>query len=287
MYRISVKRQGLVSEFMHTEIEVGSVIEAKLPDGGFYLDENSRRPVVMLSAGIGITPMIAMARHIIYEGLRTRFMRTVYFVHGARTLEERAFDQELEELVKVSGGALRVIHTLSRPEPRARLGQDYVVEGRLSIDALQKVLPFDDDDFYLCGPASFMQQLYGQLKKMRIQDDRIFAEAFGPASLQRETKAGAAELPPASTAPVKVIFAKSGNEAAWQPGGGSLLELAEIRGLSPEFSCRSGTCGSCRTHLAGGTTTYRSEPGAPHSDTEVLICQAIPAQGSEQIVLEA
>lgn len=287
VYRISVKRQGPVSDFMHAEVEVGSVIEARLPDGGFHLDESSRRPVVMLSAGIGITPMMAMVRHIVYEGLRTRFMRTVYFVHGARTLKERAFDQELEELVKVSGGALRVIHALSRPEPPARQGQDYVVEGHVGIDSLRKVLPFDDYDFYLCGPSAFMQQLYDQLKKMRIQDDRIFAEAFGPASLQRDAQGSAARLPPASEAPVKVIFAKSRKEAAWQPGGESLLELAEIQGLSPEFSCRSGTCGSCRTHLAGGAVTYESEPGAPHSNTDVLICQAVPAQGSDQIVLEA
>jgi uncharacterized protein len=286
VYRISVKREGSVSDFLHTAIEVGSVIEAKLPDGGFHLDESSRRPVVMLSAGIGITPMMAMARHIVYEGLRTRFMRTVYFIHGARTLAERAFDQELEELAKVSGGALRVIHALSRPEPAARQGQDYALAGRVSIDALREALPFDDYDFYLCGPSAFMQQLYDQLKKIRIHDDRIFAEAFGPASLQREMQGGAAALPPASTCPVKVIFAKSAKEATWQPGGEPLLELAEIRGLSPEFSCRSGTCGSCRTHLAGGAVTYGSEPGAPHSDTEVLICQAVPAHDSNQIVLE-
>lgn len=286
VYRISVKRDGAVSDFLHAAVEVGSVIEAKLPDGGFHLDESSRRPVVMLSAGIGITPMLAMVRHIVYEGLRTRFMRTVYFVHGARTLKERAFGQELEELVKVSGGALRVIHALSRPEPSARQGHDYVVEGRVSIDALRKVLPFDDYDFYLCGPSTFMQQLYDQLKKMRVQDDRIFAEAFGPASLQREMQGSVVTLPPASTSPVKVIFAKSAKEATWQPGGESLLELAEVHGLSPEFSCRSGTCGSCRTHLAGGAVTYGSEPGAPHSDADVLICQAVPAQGSDQIVLE-
>lgn len=288
VYRISVKRQGIVSEFIHARLEEGSILEVRAPDGSFVLDETSRRPVVMLSAGVGITPMVAMARHIIYEGMRTRFMRQVYFFHGSRRGQDVVFEKELNELERVSNGALKIFRALSQPEPDMQLGHDYTIQGQLTIEALKKLLPFDDYDFYLCGPAAFMQDMYGQLRALHVADERIFAEAFGPASMVRDKVPASVtkEMHPPSPEQVKVFFAQSGKEAIWQPNSGSLLELAEIRGLAPEFSCRSGTCGSCRTHLTAGSVTYAAEPTAPHSASEVLICQALPAANSERLILE-
>lgn len=288
VYRISVKRQGAASEFIHSHVEEGSVLEVRAPDGSFVLDETSRRPIVMVSAGVGITPMIAMTRHLVYEGLRTRFMRQVYFFHGSRRGQDVVFEKELRELERVSNGALKVVRALTQPEPELQPGRDYAIRGQLSVEALKKTLPFDDYDFYLCGPAAFMQDIYTQLRGLHVADDRIFAEAFGPASLVRDRTAAspAEEMDPPSSVPVKVVFARSGKEATWQPDGGSLLELAEIRGLAPEFSCRSGTCGSCRTHLAGGAVTYPAKPQATHSASEVLICQGRPAAGTGPIVLD-
>lgn len=288
VYRISVKRQGAASEFMHAGLREGSIVEVRAPDGSFTLDETSRRPVVMLSAGIGITPMVAMARHLVYEGLRTRVMRPVYLFHGSRHGRDRVFDQELRELERVSNGALKVFRALSQAEPALKLGRDYQVQGQLTVEALKKVLPFDDFDFYVCGPTGFMQAIYTELRSLRIADERIFAEAFGPAGLVRD-RAGAVsvkQMEPASSVPIRVIFAQSAKEATWQPRRGSLLELAESRGLAPEFSCRSGTCGSCRSRLTGGTVTYSSEPAAPHSASDVLICRGLPATGTDPIVLE-
>ncbi len=134
---------------------------------------------------------------------------------------------------------------------------------------LARVLPFGDYDFYLCGPAAFTQALYDGLRDLNVADDRIHAETFGPSSLVRSipADAGAAALPPASTEPVPVAFLNSSKEARWTPDAGTLLELAEARGLSPEFSCRTGTCGTCRTKLLKGAAPTRRRPPLPTRPT--------------------
>ena len=227
--------------------------------------------------------MLAMLRHVVYEGLRTRRMRRTWFLHSAHTAAERPFDTELAALGKLGNGAIQVIRTLSQPESSAVKGVDYDYQGRLSADLLQAVLPFGDFDFYLCGPRAFTQDLYDGLRALRVPDDRIHAEAFGPSTLKRSSDPGQAAmvttLAPPSADPVQVVFAKSGKEARWLPGIGTLLELAEARGLTPEFSCRGGSCGTCRTPVLSGEFTYRVPPTAPVGAGESLICCATPAAG--------
>jgi hypothetical protein len=134
-----------------------------------------------------------------------------------------------------------------------------------------------------------MQSLYEQLRALHIADERIFAEAFGPASLRRtaDLNRPLVEYPAPSNQDVPVVFLKSGKDARWTPDSGSLLELAESQGLSPEYSCRGGTCGTCRTKLLEGEVTYTLAPDAAHDASHVLICCAVPAYGSlEKIVLD-
>jgi ferredoxin len=144
---------------------------------------------------------------------------------------------------------------------------------------LTSVLPFNDYDFYLCGPPRFAQSLYEGLRGMSVIDTRIHSEAFGPASLtRRENRAGTIELLPApATTDVPVYFTRSAKEARWDPDAGSLLELAEARGLAPEFSCRLGNCGACRTKIISGAVTYAKMPEAAVAEGEALICCAVPA----------
>jgi ferredoxin len=152
---------------------------------------------------------------------------------------------------------------------------------------LARVLPFGDYDFYLCGPTGFTQALYDGLRGLNVADDRIHAETFGLSSLIRSVPAcgEVGKLPPASTEPIPVAFLNASNEARWTPESGTLLELAEARGLSPEFSCRTGACGTCRTKLLKGAVTYAKAPTAPHAEDEVLICSATPAEGSGPVHL--
>ncbi|QWW72288.1 pyridoxamine 5'-phosphate oxidase family protein [Rhizobium sp. WYJ-E13] len=276
-YRISVKKEGAVSSYLH-QLQEGSVIEARAPAGLFTIDPLEPRPVVLLAAGVGITPMIAMLRHIVYEGRRKQRMRRTWIFYSARSVSDQGFSRELSELVEASNGAIRLVRTLSNPEG-AVTGVDFDEAGRITIDLLKKVLPFDSFDFYLCGPPAFMQDIYSGLRTLRIPDESIFAETFGPASIARmaDTEKQAEPLAPVSTRSVHVIFTRSSKEARWTPGSGTLLEFAEERGLSPAFSCRSGTCGTCAIKLDKGSVTYTSTPTAPIEDGEVLICCAYPA----------
>jgi ferredoxin-NADP reductase/predicted pyridoxine 5'-phosphate oxidase superfamily flavin-nucleotide-binding protein len=286
-YRISVKREGRVSRHLHDTLQVGSVLEARAPAGHFTLDARERRPAVLLAAGVGITPMVAMLRDIVYEGIRTRRMRPTWLFQSSRTLAERAFGEEVNYLEQTSGGAIQVVRALS-DRRGAQSGKDYDHEGRIDIELLRDTLPFDDYDFYLCGPAAFMQSLYDGLRDLNIADERIHAEAFGPASMQRRraaqtADAGPAPLPPAEQ-PTPVIFAKSAKEARWAPGSGSLLELAEARGLAPEFSCRAGSCGSCRTRIVEGAVSYANPPEFKTADNEALICCSVPAKQEDGVM---
>ena len=279
IYRISVKRDGAVSQYLHDHIRVGETIEARAPAGDFTIDARATRPAVLLAGGVGITPLLAMLRHVVYEGLRKQRIRPLILFHAARSMAERPFDREIAELVNAGQGAVRLIRVLSDADGASE-GIDYDAIGRIDLELLSRHLPFGNYDFYVCGPPQFTQSLYDGLRSYSIADSRIHAEAFGPSSLARTLDAGVSapvRLPP-STKPVPVAFMGSLKEARWTPEAGTLLELAEARGLEPVFSCREGTCGTCRTKLINGAVTYIVEPTAAIAESEVLLCCAVPAE---------
>ncbi|SAK73007.1 pyridoxamine 5'-phosphate oxidase-like FMN-binding protein [Caballeronia catudaia] len=282
VYRISVKRDGRVSAHLHDTLKAGDVIEARAPAGDFTIDPFERRPAVLMAAGVGITPMLAMLRHVVYEGLRKRRVRPVWMIVSAHSLASRAFAREIDALAQSAGGAVNVIRVLSDTNG-AQIERDYDVSGRIDIDLLTSRLPFNDYDFYLCGPGAFMQTIYDGLRALNVSDTRIHAEAFGPSALKRAADRGADVKPmrPAAAEPVKIEFLKSATSAQWKPGGGTLLELAEASGLSPEFNCRGGTCGTCRTRIVKGAVSYESEPAFHVDENEALICCALPAADSD------
>lgn len=280
--RISVKREGLASTYLHQQVAVGSLLEARAPEGRFALDGEQRRPLVLLAAGVGVTPLLAMLRESIYQNQRLRRARRVWLIQGARTLAELAFSQELRELLQRGGESIHALRLLSQPEAHAREGEDFELSGRIDLDLLKTLLPFDDFDFYLCGPSGFTQHLYDDLRALNISDARIHAETFGPSSLRRQADPGSAiaAQPPAASGAVPVLFQHSAKQARWTPDSGSLLQLAESRGLTPEFSCRGGSCGTCATRLLSGQVHYPTPPAEMPAADSVLICCAIPAAGS-------
>lgn len=283
-YRISVKRDGAVSQWLHDHIKPGDIIEARAPAGDFTIDPTQQRPAVLLGGGIGITPMLAMLKHVVYEGLRKQKVRPTVLVQSAHSKKDRAFTRELEELEAKAGGAVRILWVLSDVS-EAKEGTDYDAAGRVDAELLSRFMAIEDYDFYLCGPPPFMQAIYDGLRARDVPDVRIHAEAFGPASLVRLLDAptmAPVRKPPSST-PVHVVFTESMKEARWTPEAGSLLELAEARGLNPDYSCRAGNCGTCKVRLLAGAITYVQEPTAEVAEDEVLICCAVPAatEGAE------
>ncbi|MCD4486240.1 2Fe-2S iron-sulfur cluster-binding protein, partial [Chromobacterium vaccinii] len=275
-YRISVKRQGKASARLH-QLAPGDIVEGLPPRGDFTL-AHADRPIAMLAGGIGITPLLAMLHQLADNPAA---MPPTLLVYATRAVAERAFDAELEALRAKAAGRLRIVTAASQPETGRQPGVDYQHAGRVDIELLLRSGADLAGDFYLCGPAGFMQALYDQLTAAGVEDNRIHAEAFGPAGRQRSGHAAQA-LPPPADGAVPVRFSASAVDAEWQPGQ-SLLELAESCGLNPDFSCRGGTCGSCRAALLAGQATYLQPPDYSTRPGEILLCCAYPAAGADKL----
>lgn len=288
-YRISVKReeQGSVSRYLHDGLSAGDTIDIKAPRGAFHIDPEETRPAVLLAGGIGITPMVSMSRHVAMEGPRTRRLRRLTIIHAAKTTGQRAFAEVFRDLETGTGGQIRYVSMISNPGPGEEAGGSFNGAGRITAKTLQQVLPLDDYDFFLCGPPSFMQSLYDMLQDLGVPDARIFAEAFGPASLTRKPDEGA-PLPAGNEEAdeAMVRFSRSGVAQSWKRGDATLLELAEAHGLTPAYSCRGGSCGTCATRLKTGSVAYRTAPTAEHAADEVLICCAVPAKSTPLLELD-
>ena len=291
--RISVKREdaGTASAFLHDGVREGGLVEALAPRGAFTFDAGADRPAVLLSAGIGITPTVAMLRHAVAEEQRTRHVRPVWFVHVARNGAERAFFGEVLALAAAAPeGAVRLHFALTRPGRGDLPGRDDQSRGRIGTGLLQRLLPFGGHEFYLCGPPGFVQDLYDGLRALDVSDALIHAEAFGPSSLNRRpgsAAAASASAPPGVAAePVTVEFRGAGRKAIWQPGAGSLLDLAEAARLTPVYGCRVGVCGACATPVLAGEVAYPVPPSAATPPGQALLCCAVPARGGSGLALD-
>ena len=285
-YRLSIRRgegDALVSQFMHANAKVGFRLHALMPRGKFVLDQSSNRAVVLVSGGVGITPMMAIAEHIVGEGRRTGTYRKIHFIHGAQNSRVRAFGKRIRELA-AEHPTLSVHVCFSAPSPEDQIGVTYDSKGRVDSNLLTAFLPPDDYDYYLCGPSEFMNSLYSGLTGTGVHPERIHYESFGPGTVLKP------ELPrkpseDRSASAVHVKFARSGIETAWSRDDGTLLELAEEAGLAPPFGCRSGICGTCKTRIVRGAVDYLDEPLADRGEGEILLCCSVPrkARDADQI----
>jgi ferredoxin-NADP reductase len=277
-YRISVKREGKsgISDWLHDRLRPGGQIEVLSPRGSFSFDEAADRPVAMISAGVGITPVIAMLNSQLVNNGRTRLHKPIRFIHAAINGAHLAFAAHLARKAELHSN-LDVHLVFSRPSGDDELGRTHQSEGRIDRALLQRVLPLDDYEVYLCGPANFMQTVYDALLSLGVRDDRIHFESFGPASIARRSEA-AAEID--ASEGVVVEFAKSVKTALWRPGAGSLLDLAEANGISPLHSCRSGICGTCAVRVVSGDVDYSEPPAHEIADGDAMICVARPRPGA-------
>lgn len=178
-YRISVKRHplGLASRFLHDHLEVGQFVSANAPQGLFTLDSSDERPVVFVSAGVGLTPLVSMLHSLAQSGVK----RPVWFLYGARDGGHHPLREEVEQLME--SGPNRTLHVAySQPRPSDVLGRDYQSRGRIDAALLEKLVPGLDADFYLCGPLGFMAAIEAQLEERGVPPHQIRSETFGPAS---------------------------------------------------------------------------------------------------------
>ena len=283
LYRLSIRRgegSALVSQFLHANAKPGFMLEAMAPRGRFILAD-CLRPAVLISGGVGITPMIAMAEHIAAEGKRTGSARPVCFIHGTQNGRAHAFRDHVRELA-AEHAPFKLHVSYSRPDTGDVLGQTHDAVGKVSIDKVKSVLPPGDCDFYLCGPAGFMEAIYDGVTGMGVPANRIHYESFGPATVLRgETPA---REHAADDVAVTVRFVRADVTADWSRDRGTLLEFAESLGLAPQFSCRSGICGTCTTRILNGAVDYLEDPVAPRGAGEVLLCCSVPRRGAEVVL---
>src|SRR5215813_14343799 len=275
-YRISVKREphGAGSQFIHTRLHAGDLLETAAPRGTFLL-RSGTRPAVLLSAGVGATPVLAMLHALAAAGAD----RDIWWLHGARNRAEEPFAAESRSLLARLASAHRHI-CYSRPGPGDVEGRDYQAEGRLSASALAALDLPRGAEAYVCGPAAFMADVSAALAGMGI--DRVRTEIFGAAPAQTPGIAAAAARPPhpppgAPGAGPQVAFARSGLTVPWGAGYASLLELAESCDVPVRWSCRTGVCHTCETNLMSGAVSYAPDPVDEPADGSALICCSQPA----------
>ena len=287
-YRVSVKRvpaagsstatAGLSSGMFHDVIQEGDLLDLRAPMGNFCLEPNEADPVVLIGAGIGVTPVFCMLATLAHQKSR----RTVWFFYGVRHGCERLFAAELEALVRdIPNLNLRLCY--SQPEAGDRLGEDYHIHGRISPELLQRELPSSNFRFYYCGPAPMMEALTSGLKTWGVPESHLHFEAFGPMSLKR---AGLVQQAAASTAttPPLVTFRKSACSLPWDGTHATLLDLAEHAGIVIASGCRAGNCGTCVVAMQRGEVAYIQPPGSP---PEARTCLTCIAQPKGDVVLEA
>ena len=282
--RISVKREsnGVGSSFLCTRIRQGDVLDVSAPRGSFTL-HSGENPVVLLSAGVGATPMMSMLHALTHE----KSQRQVWWIYGARNGNEHPFAQEARSLLKqLPRGRGFVVY--SRPAATDKLGVDFDASGRIDTTLLEKIGVSRDSDFYLCGPSSFLENMRDGLQNWGVPARNVHSEIFG--ALESITPGVAQDghtphMPPGppGTGP-SVSFARSGITAAWDLKYQSLLELAEACDIPVRWSCRTGVCHTCMTGLIGGAITYQPDPLERPAPGNVLLCCSQPQQN---VVLDA
>ena len=274
-YRVSVKRlaSGLSSNYFHDHVLPGTELCVKSPRGKFRLDPTDDAPVVLLSGGVGLTPMISMLNAVVEVGSQ----RPVWFVHGSRNGREHAMGPHVRRLAAENDN-VNVHIRYSQPLPAEVEGRDYDSRGHVDLKLVKGVLPPAAYDFYLCGPTAFMKSLYKGLLEWGVPQSRVYYEFFGPVSQLVEGVKPADRQAAASkdTGEFEVRFAKSGLTAKWDPSIESILVLAEAQGLRPDFSCRTGICHTCMTKLIEGRVEYVTEPLDLPDPGCVLICCSQP-----------
>ncbi|HZZ20911.1 MAG TPA: 2Fe-2S iron-sulfur cluster-binding protein [Opitutaceae bacterium] len=282
-YRVTIKRStppvdsahppGVGSSYFCDRVSVGDILDVKAPNGHFYLDLEKERPVVLISGGVGVTPMVAMANALIEAGST----REIWFFHGARSGTDHIF-KGFTRLLASDNKNVHVHVCYSKPASSDSKGADFHHEGRVTVELFKQLLPSNNYEYFLCGPGAFMESITEDLRAWGVPDEWVHFEAFGPASVKRAAKPEAkVAVTFAPFGGIDVTFARSGKKVAWQGGGRSVLELAEEAKIKIDAGCRAGNCGSCLVAIKSGTVEYITAHGADVEEGSCLACICRPA----------
>ncbi len=275
-YRITVKKvraprdaenvpDGLSSSFLHNQLQADDIVDCGAPGGHFYLDSEHQSPVVLIGGGIGLTPALSMLNYITSSGSN----RETWFFYGLRCGDEHVQREYLQEIAREHDNVHMHI-CYSNPNPEDKEGEDYDHAERVSVDLFKRLLPSNNYDYYICGPAPMMESVTNGLEEWGVPSSKIHFEAFGPATVKKVT-----HTPTTNSTGVEITFARSDKTLEWD-GSASLLEFAEAHGIPMDSGCRAGNCGSCITAIRSGDVEYLNEPGATVESGSCLTCISVP-----------
>jgi ferredoxin-NADP reductase/MOSC domain-containing protein YiiM/ferredoxin len=275
-YRISIKHEenGAASGYLRDHIHVGDCLEVSAPRGAFTL-KTDERPAVLISAGVGITPVLAMLHAL----AAMKSTREVWWLYGARNRAEHPFARECDELLRQLPRSCRYV-VYSQPSASESLGRDFDARGHLDADVVTRLGVAREADFYLCGPPAFLQELERGLLAWGLPRSQLHSELFGAESsltpgIKEQQRSPHAPAGPPGQGP-RVSFARSGLSVPWDSRFQNVLELAEACDVPVRWSCRTGVCHNCETGLIGGSVQYEPDPLDPPAMGKLLICCSRP-----------
>jgi ferredoxin-NADP reductase/MOSC domain-containing protein YiiM len=279
-YRISVKLEpnGAAGSYLREHVRVGDALEVSSPRGSFIL-QAGERPVVLLSAGIGATPVLAM----LYSLAAARSTREVFWLYGTRDRQHHPFAAEVRRLMLALPRSRSHV-CYSMPGSNDTVREDFDATGHLSRTVLNEVGVSPDADVYICGPTRFMADMKEALATLGVAPARIHVELFNgsesmtPGVVGTATRAPHAPEHGTNTGPL-VSFARSGIAAHWNASAyQSLLELAEACDVPVRWSCRTGVCHNCESGLISGAVVYGPEPLEQPAEGNLLVCCSQPSR---------
>lgn len=277
-YRISVKIEphGAAGTYLRQHVQAGDVLDVSAPRGSFVLKPGDG-PVVLLSAGIGATPVLAMLHSL----SAARSTREVLWMHAARDGEHHPFAAEARRLMLALSHGRRYI-CYSAPDSRDQLDENFDATGHLSQAMLDEAGVSREADIYLCGPPRFMTDMKEALANLGVAPQQVHAEIFNggeslnPGIVSSSTRAPHPPKDETNQGSL-VSFSRSGIAAHWNAQAyGSILELAEACDVRVRWACRAGVCHKCESGLISGPIAYQPDPLDPPLEGNVLICCASP-----------
>jgi ferredoxin-NADP reductase/MOSC domain-containing protein YiiM len=282
-YRITIKAEphGIASTYLSTQVRAGDVLDVSAPRGAFFL-QPSELPAVLLSAGVGMTPVMAMLHALVAQ----ETTRPVWWIYGARNRRDHPLAREARDLLAKLPNARSYVQ-YSRPDTTDRLGVDFDAAGRQTVAVLKKLGVPRESDFYLCGPPAFLEDFTAGLGSWGVAHNRVHTEVFGSG---KSITPGVEEAPrrrphvpagsPTGSPRIgpRISFARAGLTVSWDPKFQSLLELAEACDVPVRWACRTGVCHTCECGLISGSVRYDPEPLEPPAAGNLLICCSRPRE---------
>ena len=277
-YRISVKEEphGVASTYLHDNLKQGSILDSAAPRGDFVLGDGTE-PVLLISAGIGVTPVLAM----LHQLAAARSARDIWWIYGARGPAEHPLAAETHELLSSLPNARELLFYSQATPPQRHRDHAIYTSGRLTAEKVVALSPAASASAYICGPTGFMTDMHDALTAAGIDPARIHTELFGALPPVNPGLTGQTRKPPhqpdgpAATGPL-VTFARSGLSVRFGSSWRSVLDLADACDVPTRWSCRTGVCHTCVTPLLSGDISYSPEPLEPPDDGQVLICCTQP-----------